>query len=76
MSGLQRHWISMVLQPVQPGRKIYPAPCKACAGKGRIKEAANRGGLHLIEVARLRFRIQPQGWHVRQRHELRGLFAV
>jgi len=25
-----------VEQPVQPGRKIYPAPCKKCGGKGRI----------------------------------------
>jgi DnaJ-class molecular chaperone len=24
-----------VTQP-KPGRKIYPAPCKECAGKGRI----------------------------------------
>jgi DnaJ-class molecular chaperone len=30
-----------VTQPVQPGRKIYPAPCKECGGKGRITEAAN-----------------------------------
>jgi len=26
----------VVLQPVQPGRKIYPAKCKKCGGKGRI----------------------------------------
>jgi DnaJ-class molecular chaperone len=25
-----------VKQPVQPGRKIYPEPCKECAGKGRM----------------------------------------
>jgi DnaJ-class molecular chaperone len=25
-------------QPVQPSRKIYPAPCKECGGKGRIKD--------------------------------------
>jgi len=31
----------MVMQPVQPGRKIYPAKCKKCGGKGRIAEAAN-----------------------------------
>jgi DnaJ-class molecular chaperone len=31
----------VVTQPVQLGRKIYPAPCKECGGKGRIKEAAN-----------------------------------
>ncbi len=29
-----------VKQPV-PGRRIYPPPCKACGGKGRIKEKAN-----------------------------------
>ena len=29
-----------VMQPVQPGRKIYPAPCKKCGGKGRITEPA------------------------------------
>jgi DnaJ-class molecular chaperone len=26
----------LVKQPKQPGRKIYPAPCKECFGKGRI----------------------------------------
>ncbi|WP_371259477.1 zinc finger domain-containing protein [Bradyrhizobium sp. URHD0069] len=31
----------VVTQPVQPGRKIYPAPCTKCGGKGRITEAAN-----------------------------------
>jgi DnaJ-class molecular chaperone len=31
----------VVIQPVQPGRKIYPAPCKKCGGKGRLTEAAN-----------------------------------
>jgi DnaJ-class molecular chaperone len=25
-----------VEQPIQPGKKIYPAPCKQCSGKGRI----------------------------------------
>jgi DnaJ-class molecular chaperone len=25
-----------VKQPTQSGRKIYPPPCKECAGKGRI----------------------------------------
>jgi DnaJ-class molecular chaperone len=29
------------VQPAQPNRRIYPAPCKECGGKGRIKEAAN-----------------------------------
>ena len=30
-----------VMQPVRPGRKIYPAPCRKCSGKGRVKAAAN-----------------------------------
>jgi len=30
----------VVLQPVQPGRKIYPVKCTACAGKGRITDAS------------------------------------
>jgi DnaJ-class molecular chaperone len=30
-----------VTQPSQPGRKIYPVPCKSCGGKGRITETAN-----------------------------------
>jgi DnaJ-class molecular chaperone len=25
-----------VAQPKQPGRRIYPPPCKLCSGKGRI----------------------------------------
>ena len=25
-----------VKQPIEPGRKIYPAPCPQCLGKGRI----------------------------------------
>jgi DnaJ-class molecular chaperone len=25
-----------VIQPAQPGRRLYPPPCKACDGKGRI----------------------------------------
>jgi DnaJ-class molecular chaperone len=28
-----------VAQPAQPGRKIYPPPCKHCLGKGRITPA-------------------------------------
>jgi DnaJ-class molecular chaperone len=31
----------VVMQPVQPGKKIYPPPCKKCGGKGGIKKAAN-----------------------------------
>jgi cytochrome c5 len=26
----------VVMQPVQPGRKIYPLKCKVCDGKGKI----------------------------------------
>jgi len=29
----------LVLQPVQPGRKIFPVKCEACAGKGKITDA-------------------------------------
>ena len=25
-----------VMQPKEPGRKIFPAPCKHCHGKGRV----------------------------------------
>ena len=28
-----------VMQPIQPGRKIYPVKCTACAGKGKITDA-------------------------------------
>ena len=32
---------SEVKQPTQPGRKIYPARCTECGGKGRIREPAD-----------------------------------
>jgi DnaJ-class molecular chaperone len=25
-----------VKQPTKPGKRIYPAPCKRCGGKGRV----------------------------------------
>jgi hypothetical protein len=28
----------VVMQPVQPGRKIYPVKCKICGGKGKITD--------------------------------------
>jgi DnaJ-class molecular chaperone len=28
----------VVMQPVQPGRKIYPVKCKVCDGKGKITD--------------------------------------
>jgi DnaJ-class molecular chaperone len=31
----------VVMHPVQPGKKIYPPPCKKCVGKGGMKKAAN-----------------------------------
>jgi DnaJ-class molecular chaperone len=37
----------VVMQPVRPGRKIYPAPCKKCGGKGRIPEDARRHSIPL-----------------------------
>jgi DnaJ-class molecular chaperone len=30
----------VVTQPKQPNRKIYPAPCKKCSGKGRVEASA------------------------------------
>jgi len=33
-TGLQK-----IKQPPEPGRKIYPAKCKKCLGKGRINKA-------------------------------------
>ena len=29
-----------VMQPVKPGRKIYPAKCKSCEGKGKITDVS------------------------------------
>jgi DnaJ-class molecular chaperone len=26
----------VIKQPVQPGRKIFPAPCQHCFGKGKL----------------------------------------
>ena len=28
-----------VVQPLQPDRRIYPAKCEACDGKGKIRDA-------------------------------------
>ena len=33
----------VVMQPVQPGRKIYPVKCKSCDGKGKIPELNSPG---------------------------------
>jgi DnaJ-class molecular chaperone len=30
----------VVVQPVKPGRRIYPVRCKNCGGKGRIPATA------------------------------------
>jgi hypothetical protein len=30
-----------VKQPLQPGRKIFPAPCKQCLGKGRVPKESS-----------------------------------
>jgi DnaJ-class molecular chaperone len=32
--------VQKVNQPKEPGRKIYPATCKECLGKGRIGKPA------------------------------------
>ena len=36
---------SKVRQPDQAGRKIYPAPCQQCLGKGRIASIAMQRGV-------------------------------
>jgi DnaJ-class molecular chaperone len=28
-------------QPTQPGRRIYPAPCEKCGGKGKKTKTGN-----------------------------------
>jgi DnaJ-class molecular chaperone len=33
--------VPRVKQPVEPGRRIYPAPCKKCAGKGRVSPSGS-----------------------------------
>jgi DnaJ-class molecular chaperone len=27
------------VKEISPGRRIYPAPCKACGGKGRLSKS-------------------------------------
>jgi DnaJ-class molecular chaperone len=39
-----------VKQPGQPGRKIYPAACKRCFGKGRIKKVVGAGDQAIIRA--------------------------
>ena len=42
----------VVLQPVQPGRKIYPVKCNACEGKGKIAEADVEGNSSQLAILR------------------------
>jgi hypothetical protein len=46
-----------VEQPKEPGRKIYPAKCPECLGKGRIKTPLNLVA-QLRELDQLRERIK------------------
>ena len=41
---------ALVTQPVQPGRKIYPAPCEKCNGKGRMAANETRAYLDLKDI--------------------------
>jgi hypothetical protein len=41
MSGMQRYRLSQGNAASTAGRKIYPARCEKCGGKGRLTEAAN-----------------------------------
>jgi DnaJ-class molecular chaperone len=36
------------IQPVQPGRRMYPPPCEECGGRGRIPKADNEMALPLL----------------------------
>jgi hypothetical protein len=38
-----------MMQPVQPGRKIYPAKCEPCEGKGKITDA-DRGDAYSLSA--------------------------
>jgi hypothetical protein len=40
----------VVGQPTQPGRRIYPPPCKLCSGKGRINPATSAIGIRNDEI--------------------------
>jgi DnaJ-class molecular chaperone len=31
-----------VKQPVEPGRRIFPAPCRECGGKGRVASQGSK----------------------------------
>ena len=33
--------VQIVKQPTEPSKRIYPARCKICGGKGRLKKAVN-----------------------------------
>jgi hypothetical protein len=38
----------VLMQPVRPGRKIYPAPSKKCGGKGGIEGPPTEAALVII----------------------------
>jgi hypothetical protein len=44
----------VVMQPVQPGRKIYPVKCQACDGKGKITDTTEAALLPYLNVSGLR----------------------
>jgi len=56
----------MVKQPEQPGRKIYPAKCKECLGKGRITRPWGISGRDWCDGWRIRLPCaksqNPTGW--------------
>ena len=43
-----------VKQPAKPGKRIYPAPCKGCGGKGRV-----RGRRNFLTVSRRNRAVRP-----------------
>jgi hypothetical protein len=39
--SLRRHGVLAAIQPVLPGRRLYPPPCEEGGGNGRILTADN-----------------------------------
>jgi DnaJ-class molecular chaperone len=40
----------VILQPIKPWHKIYPARCKECAGKGRIASTLEVSGWSTVRI--------------------------
>jgi hypothetical protein len=40
----------VVMQPVRPGRKIYPAPCKKCGARDGYQRTPAEAALHINAI--------------------------